>query len=351
MAGSPSAPPGLARQRGAITLLVGLMLLLGAMVLTLGVVRLGVTEQRIANTELRATEAQQAAQAGLDYALAWLGRNPWRPDGALPTPPMIPGSGDHLYRARLEVIEQSDCLRVSARASADSDSDIRAMVSECVRQSRLLGQAFKLEAPPLVIAGCLSGVTGAPRIDTRSCDDLAADPSCQDIAIWSSASVDCLDISRFRLSSDQVRADAFTGTAWEALFTIDKDEFRHLAAEQPTTFRWISSTSELERTMGSATSPVVVAIDRSLGCPSFSGHRTLYGILYVEHDGGCDIRGWGATTIYGTVVLEGAVEGINANTRLHHWTLAGEADAWEGIDPVRSAQRIPGSWRDWAREP
>jgi hypothetical protein len=327
------------------------MLLLGAMILTLGVVRLGVTEQRIANTELRAAEAQQAAQAGLDYALAWLGRNQWRPDRALPTPPMIPGSGDHLYRTRLEVIEQSDCLRVSAWANADSDSDIRALASECVRQSSLLGQAFKLEAPPLVIAGCLSGVTGAPRIDARRCDDPAADPSCQDIAIWSSASMDCLDISRFDLSSHQVRAGAFTGTAWEALFTIDKDDFRRLATEQPTTFRWISSMSELEGTLGSATSPVVVAIDRSLGCPSFSGHHTLYGILYVEHDGGCDLRGWGATTIYGTAVFESAVDGINANTRLRHWTLAGEADAWEGIDPVRSAQRIPGSWRDWAREP
>lgn len=348
MSTSRSGEPGLTRQRGAITLLVGLMLLLGAMILTLGVVRLGVTEQRIANTELRAAEAQQAAQAGLDYALAWLGRNQWRPDRALPTPPVIPGSGDHLYSTRLEVVEQSDCLRVSARANADSDSGIRAMVSECVRQSSLLGQAFKLDAPPLVIAGCLSGVTGAPRIDARRCDDPAAARSCQDIAIWSSATLDCLDISRFDLSSDQVRAGAFTGTAWEALLTIDKDDFRRLATEQPTTFRWISSTSELERSMGSATHPVVVAIDRSLGCPSFSGHRTLYGILYVEHDGGCDLRGWGATTIYGTAVFEGAVEGINANTRFRHWTLAGEADAWEGIDPVRSAQRIPGSWRDWA---
>lgn len=52
-----------------MTLLFGLMLLIGAGILAFSSARTGVVEQRIATNEQQSILAQQAAQAGLDLSL------------------------------------------------------------------------------------------------------------------------------------------------------------------------------------------------------------------------------------------------------------------------------------------
>ena len=147
------------RQSGSMTLLVGLILLVGAGILTFSAGRTGVVEQRIANNEFRAQEAQQAAQAGLDYALAWLAENIWRSGDAEPAPPEVTTSSGEIYRTALVFTKTAQGVCVRAQAHATTEQRITASVRECVQQRGLFDPAAtSAMPPPLVLAGCL----GAP---------------------------------------------------------------------------------------------------------------------------------------------------------------------------------------------
>jgi len=66
-----ASPPR--RQQGVASLLVALVLLVATTLMVLFTARSAFMEQRISGNEIRAKQAMQAAQAGLDYALAYLG--------------------------------------------------------------------------------------------------------------------------------------------------------------------------------------------------------------------------------------------------------------------------------------
>ena len=62
-------------QQGAATLIVVVILLLLMTILTLTVNRNSVVEQQMTGNDIRAREAQEAAEAGLEYGVAWAGKN------------------------------------------------------------------------------------------------------------------------------------------------------------------------------------------------------------------------------------------------------------------------------------
>lgn len=333
-------------QRGTVTLLVGLMLLIGSSILTLGVVRIGVMEQRMANNDLRAKEAHQAAQAGLEYALAWLTLNAWESDSAIPSPPEIAASGEYRYGTELAVSETPGCLRVSSRAHAIGDESITAFVSECHQQKRLFHDGMGLGAPPLIVNGCLSGITGNPDIYPAVCGP-GGDSDCETIAVASSREASCLDTGHLNLNGGKIDADAFEGTAWDYLFAVRKEDVQALADQAGTNVHWISSSSPWDKSLGSAASPVVLVFDETAGCPKLNGKPTIYGIVYYEAPDDCAARGWGGATVYGSVVFEGSLEKLTANSVFEHWSRTGESGETAALNPVHSTQRVPGSWRDW----
>jgi Tfp pilus assembly protein PilX len=63
------------RQQGAATLIVVLVLAMIMGVAALTTTRTGVMEQKITGNDLRAREAQEAAEAGLEYGVAWAGKH------------------------------------------------------------------------------------------------------------------------------------------------------------------------------------------------------------------------------------------------------------------------------------
>jgi hypothetical protein len=338
------------RQRGALTLMLGLLLLMGSTILTLGSVRVGVMEQRIANNELRAKEAQHAAQAGLDYALAVLGDGGNIDDDT--APPAIQATSDYSYDIQLEspVPGSNDENCVQSRARARADVSIQAVAIECFQQQRLLKGATGGGHAPLVLNGCLEGVTGNPDIYAQDCDDAEEDEDCSSVAITSSATMDCLNTGHLDLHDGEIEARAFTGSAWDHIFDISKDEFKAIADAGDAQFRWITASSNWHESIGSPTEPVYLVFATAANCPKLNGNPTIYGVVYFENAAGCRSQGWGGATVYGTVVFDGDLKKLTANSRFHHWSRAGSAGDRASLDRVRSASRIPGSWRDWSEE-
>jgi Tfp pilus assembly protein PilX len=352
------------RQRGALTLMLGLLLLMGSTILTLSSVRVGIIEQRIANNEVRAKEAQQAAQAGLDYALARAGRG-----DAIDNPPAVTATGDATYDIVLTATEDDDETCIRSEANARGDDSITAVATECFQQKRLLSgksaQGFASDLPPMVINGCLSGATGTPNIYPRDCDNEMDEEECESIALASSADSSCLDLGHLEVNNNDqavIRPNAFEGSAWDYVFDISKEKFKALAAANDhSSPRLLWITSEIikkekwtEKDIDSSpTAPVVLVYEKSAGCPKINGNITIYGIVYVETSEDCNANGWGKTDIYGSMVFEGNVTKLTANTAFRYWGLADkdaeDDDSLDGLqlDRVFSASRIPGSWHDW----
>jgi Tfp pilus assembly protein PilX len=338
--------PDRARQTGMVTLAVGLLLMLGSSILALGVARLALMEQRIANNELRAKEVHHAAQGGLDFAFDWLSAAPSSSAASLPTPPAIAGSGDYRYLTRLAATPDVDCVRVTAEAQAANDPSIRAVVSECVRQTSLLNESFAAHLPPLVVNGCLEKIKGTPDIFPSRCDPVTQS-DCEPLAIASSQPDACLNAGHFQLNGGLVRGEAFSGSAWDYLFAISKDEMRARAAEEDSNIDWITTAKNWTLPPSSASDPVILIFASSAGCPKINGNPTIYGILYFEDPGGCGSPGWGGADIYGVVAFEAPLEQFTANPDLHHWSLAGDDAERAPLGPVGATLRIPGRWRDW----
>lgn len=72
----PNAQSAQHSHQGFITLTVILVLLVALTTLTLTVARSSKTEQAIASNDIRAQEIQAAAEASLDYAMAWANQHP-----------------------------------------------------------------------------------------------------------------------------------------------------------------------------------------------------------------------------------------------------------------------------------
>lgn len=334
------------RQRGALTLMLGLLLLMGSTILTLSSVRVGVMEQRIANNELRAKEAQQAAQAGLDYALAVLSAGGEITEDT--DVPAVNATNDYTYDVhfRPPPVVDSDQTCVSSTAEASSDASIQATATECFQQQRLLKGGNGTDHAPLVLNGCLGGATGNPDIYPRDCTGVEEE-DCASTAITSSAAMSCLDPGHLDLHGGDIEDDAFTGSAWDQVFDISKNEFKAIADTGDPQFRWINSSSNWHQSLGSPAEPVYLVFSAAADCPKLNGNPTIYGIVYFENAAGCRSQGWGGAKVYGTVVFDGDLKKLTANSRFYHWSRAGSDGERANLDRVRSASRVPGSWRDW----
>jgi len=165
-------------QKGAVTLIMVVMMAIVMAVVALTTARSGMMEQKITGNDLRAREAQEAAEAGLEYGVAWAGKHnvPW-PTGAntlacpatgCPTLPQVTGSSTgEAYNISSLVYSRpsatSEFIRVRSTATGDSDASISGTAEDYVKPGGLLTTAGKLP-PPLVLDGCMTSTTGTPDI-------------------------------------------------------------------------------------------------------------------------------------------------------------------------------------------
>jgi len=171
-----------ARQQGAATLLVVLVLALIMGIVALTTARTGLMEQKMTGNDLRAREAQEAAEAGLEYAVAWAQNNNIPAtvtcsSGSLPAgcPAVLTtvtgSSTGESYVYTLTYTKGADSVKVtsSARDDADdsigdADDSIAATSETFVKQTPVgLFDVGMVMPPPWVIAGCItSAATGTP---------------------------------------------------------------------------------------------------------------------------------------------------------------------------------------------
>ena len=372
------------RQRGVATLLVSLVILISMTVLTFAVARTGLMEQKISANEARAKETLEAAEAALEYGVAWLAENNvtnWTPaagnkETASPTaaPPEINvGNFSYNISVSYERDATTDDLKkytlITASATEANDSSITMTLSQYAYQVNVLNEGGGANPAPLVMDGCLSNVGGTPDIWPEGSDPGAATDGTGisvatsqnkltgsgDPCIDNGANLDLHSTGGADLDGKQhnVNLDPDgdgTGSVWEYVFDIDKQTFIGHADTSLTDagpLYYITSSNNWgtgNATYGSSTAPVVIFFSAAADCPMPNGGITVYGILYIEGD--CsDANGWGGVTVYGAVLVDGDMAKLNANTDLRHFSLAG-AGSKLTLAPL-AAPKIIGTWHDF----
>jgi Tfp pilus assembly protein PilX len=186
------------RQLGAATLIVVMVLAIVMIVVSMTTAHTGLMEQKIVGNDLRAREAQEAAEAGLEYGIAWAGKNkvPWPTTGnpntvtcpttGCPALPQITGSstGETYNITSLNYFRPSaisDFIRVTSTSGGANDTTITATAQAYIKPGSILSSTGKLPTP-LVLDGCLTSTTGTPDI-YPNWHDLNAD-NIQDANEW-----------------------------------------------------------------------------------------------------------------------------------------------------------------------
>jgi len=187
-------------QHGAATLVVVLVLTMIMAVVSITTARTGIMEQKMTGNDLRAREAQEAAEAGLEYGIAWASKNYIMGDVLTCTtaneqdcPVHSPVSGfstSETYSYTLiftkvtvticsdpTYITESNCVnngktwestllvRVQSTSQGNADINISAKAETFIKQDSfdLFGSGTTMP-PPWVVAGCIQSPKGTPDI-------------------------------------------------------------------------------------------------------------------------------------------------------------------------------------------
>jgi Tfp pilus assembly protein PilX len=397
-----------ARQQGAATLFVVMMLAIIMAVISLTTARTGLMEQKVTGNDLRAREVQEAAEAGLEYGVGWANNNSIPntvtcSSGSLPAgcPTLLTtvagSSTGESYVYTLTYTKGADSVKVTSAAQGVADSSIAATSETVIKQTPM--ELFDLGMPmppPWVIAGCITGApTGTPDTFVLNATNPAvlsgtsSDPSCLpqgnlDVTVWTDANGNGVKDAGEEGAITGFNRDTFpcpgTHCAWNYVFKMDLQDAIDMATNAghvysgsipcgpansspsiyvinnsgPITGADISDSGSCtgtgvdEKTIGAPDQPILLIIPSANDCPRFNGGITIYGIIYFESATECASNGWGGAKVYGSVIWEGDVDKPNANSEFIEVDLEDDGDLNTvfniGMD---SAARIPGTWKDF----
>ncbi len=353
-------PP--AYQRGAVTILISLVLIMVCVLLVISVAQTTTLEARMARNSLLSNQARQAAMAGFNYGNAWLKthRADWLTaiDGteiATPdeNPPAIVASDGDSFAINVTFerrAEWAGYLRVEATAVPGNAAEVEAVVSQFVRPSSVLTWAGET-APPLVVDGCA---------DLSAASDvypLGADSDVAGVALASSTAITCLNLGGVNTHGGTLQNEIFAaGELWNYLLSVSRDEFQTLAAAQsdldPTQRDyWWATTADLDAgewrlSLGSLERPIVLVIPSELGCPRFSGGAQIVGLVLIEAD--CTgAPAWGDVQFYGSLAVSGDFASLGPSSRVTHISEFPGGGPARIEPPVLDIIQLAGSWKDF----
>lgn len=181
-----------------VTIIV-MALVMGIIALTAS--RTGIMEHKIAGNDIRAREAQEAAQAGLEHAISWAANNTVNSGTPITiTVPVTGFSSGETYTSTVVLTRLVNSIQVSSRSQANSDNTIFAEAQTQIKQ--VTKQLFAPGAPtppPWVLAGCVTTApTGTPdafvlsSTGSTAISGTSAAPSCMQqghlgVSTWSDA--------------------------------------------------------------------------------------------------------------------------------------------------------------------
>lgn len=321
-------------QGGIAALAVILVLLFSISGITLYAANTGVLEQKVSANDHRAKQLAVAADAGLDYAMAYLAVNSptWVTDATdsnfeVNSNSLSTTQGNFLATIQLRrPVSERRRVTITTTATESGGGPATAVSRTVVLQKALVATAPE---SPLVVNGCVSDVSGNPDIYNYS----------SSYEIVSSQASGCVEQGHFGGSTGfDVSGSAFSGSAWDYIFGISKAEMEALASVPGSGVYWIDDSSPFHTDLGSAASPIIVIFEQ---CATINGGTTIYGIVY--YDSGCTSNGWGGANIYGSVIYDGDLSHMNANTELR-FDSAYVNNLLSQTMGMKA--RVPGTWID-----
>lgn len=340
-AASPYPP----RQRGIATLAIALVLLFLVSILLWRTSANLLLELKTTNNQYQQTQALEAARGGIDYGYAWLkqkaGTPAWHKDSTLPAPynqrASLPTQKIGQYEVKL-ALWQDSAAPGKMELQAEARGDALAVVRQKIAGESIFNHASNA---PIVINGCMSGIKGRPSINGVNGGS----------AITSSADKSCLDTGHLSLGGGSIESNAFDDSgpdaAWNHVFAISKAEAKALAAKSssddihffdasnPAPHNW-------HQNVGTPSKPGMLIIDSGGGCPKLNGGVQIYGIVYLSAQCSSS-NGWGGAHLTGSLISEGGIDKLGANTSFSPWPGGGNPDF--GVET--GLTRVKGSWRDF----
>jgi hypothetical protein len=237
----------------------------------------------------------------------------------------------------------SEFVQVTATATAASNASVTATVRQYVRTNSLLQNPDLDDVAPLLIDGCMSNVTGTPDLVPKAAGE---------VSVATGQAADCLEQGSLGYNGGVEAYGAFTGDIWDHTFPKSRTEMKAIAdaevaagvADADRTVIWVSSTNPYHKSWGSPSHPVILIFDAAANCPNINGGPTVYGMVFFDSD--CTANGFGGFTTYGGIVVNGDIDGMNANVDMSHWTHAGAPVAPDHFK-VSVAPIVMGSWHDF----
>ena len=359
----------LTRQQGTVTLMMSMIVMIAITLLSIYSSKTAIIEQRISANEYRALEVNQAASAGLEYALIWLGTtgnsvswsagiNPacsgtFNETGSLSGPAITAANSDTYNLSIIFCRDTSvneNVVQVASTASANSDPAITKTVRVYTRaEPGPVNPAFT--GAPLTLSGCLSNVLGDPDVY----------PVAGGVAIETkSSSLPCIDLGHLDLDGDGSVSPPGTventipdsQDMWDYVFNMSRAEIQALAAAEDAAgipdsqrrYLWITDSGNFHRNIGSPTSFAVVVFAPSANCPRINGSPNIYGVVFVDSD--CPAaNGFGGAEFHGSAVINGDINKLNANTEFH--ADSNVAMLTGPSFPAGFAPREIGTWSDF----
>jgi len=358
-----------ARQNGALTLMMSIIIMIAVTLLSIYSAKTAVIEQRISVNEYRSMELEQAASAGLDYALIWLatsgnsvswsaGLSPacsgtFNENGSMSAPDISAANSDTYTLSVVfcrNTAVNDNVIQVSSTATATSDNNLAKTVRVYTRAEQgPVNPGFA--AAPLTLSGCMSNVNGNP--------DVWPIPGGTAIETKAGSS-GCIDTGHLGLDGAGTIVPAGTidftipdaQDMWDYVFTKSRAEIQALAADEVAAgipddqrrYVWVTDPGNFHRSIGSPTHFAVVVFASVANCPTINGNPSIYGVVFVDSD--CPAaNGFGGADFYGSAIVNGDINKLNANTNFH--ANSGVVTLTGPSFPAGFAPREIGTWNDF----
>jgi len=362
------------KQRGAIALIITVILVVIASLSSLVVNKSAIEEQKRSGIDLRNKEVYAAANGALEYGVYELMRlyNDKNLDGSMnedtPAWDVVTAGGiaaasydpygDDSVTTLVQGIdaftpaitytlltaenEQPAVIEITAPVVGVAETHVTKTVSVRVLRENL-GTPSMFNGPPLIVEDCIDpgAVTGTP--------DITSDGVAIGTITGDSANDNCIDPGHFDITGGGAIGEPVSANPNLDLFTsmfggISVETLQE-AAEVSGNVYFITSTSPWSTNLGSLDSPVILYFAEEAECPSINGGAIIYGLVYyATPEGGCTNPGTGNTKIFGTMAFEGDLKKFNSNIEL----VKVDYSSADGNDvSVSLITVLPGSWRDF----